>query len=161
MLYTKGDAVVYPMHGAGIIEDFEEQKIDGMTRGYYVLRIPIGDLKIMLAADNLENTNMRRIMPRSDIARIMKDVTKAPLIPTIENWSQRYKDNLARIKSGQLYDAAHVFRSLYVREQQRGLSSAEKKMLSTVKKIMLSEIMLSYGIEKIEAEEVLEKIMER
>lgn len=157
MLYLKGDAVVYPMHGAGIIEDFEEKSIDGICRSYYVLRIPIGDLKIMLAADAVDGTNMRKVMPSCDIARVMDDVVKAPPEPPAANWSQRYKDNLAMIKSGRLSDTALVFRSLYSRERQRGLSSAEKKMLTTVKKIMLSEIMLSYNVEKIEAEQILEK----
>jgi len=147
------------MHGAGIIEDFEEKNIDGISRGYYVLRIPIGDLKIMLAADAMSTINMRRVMPSGDIAQVMDDAISAPLGPVAENWSQRYKENLEKIKSGQLSDAAIVFRNLYSREKQRGLSSAEKKMLTTVKKIMLSEIMLSYNVEKFEAEEILEKSM--
>jgi len=147
------------MHGAGVIEDLEAKSIDGISRDYYVLRIPIGDLKILLAADSVSNTNMRKVMPQNDIAQVMYDAVKMPLIPTAANWSQRYKDNLEKIKSGQLSDAALVFRSLHSRERQRGLSSAEKKMLTTVKKIMLSEIMLSYNVEKSEAENILEKSM--
>ena len=158
MLYVKGDAVVYPMHGAGVIEDLEEKNIDGIQRSYYVLRIPIGDLKIMLAAD-AHDSKLRKIMPRGDIAQVMDAAANAPHLPCVVNWSQRYKDNLAMIKSGQLSDAALVFRSLYAREAERGLSSAEKKMLVTVKKIMLSEIMLSYNVEKVEAESILEKSM--
>jgi len=159
-LYAKGDAVVYPMHGAGIIEDFEEKNIDGVCRSYCVLRIPIGDLKIMLDASAMENVNLRRVMPSVDIARVMKDAVKMPAATsTGDNWNQRYKDNLEKIKSGSLLDAAMVFRSLYSREKVRGLSSAEKKMLSNVKKIMLTEIMLSYDVEKPEAEEILEKSM--
>ena len=159
MQYTKGDAVVYPMHGAGVIEDLEEKNIDGISRNYYVLRIPIGDLKIMLAADAVGSMNMRKVMPQDDIAQVMDSVQKMPPSPVVANWSQRYKDNLEKIKSGQLSDAALVFRSLHARERQRGLSSAEKKMLTTVKKIMLSEIMLSYDVEKPEAEAILEKSM--
>ena len=160
-MYAKGDAVVYPMHGAGIIEDFEEKNIDGVSRSYCVLRIPIGDLKIMLDVSSMQDTNIRRIMTRSDIARVMHDVVTmpAPSVSMGDNWNQRYKDNLEKIKSGRLLDAAIVFRSLYSREKMRGLSSAEKKMLGNVKKIMLTEIMLSYGVEKPEAEEILEKSM--
>jgi len=157
ILYTKGDAVVYPMHGAGVIEDLEEQNIDGAARSYYVLRIPIGDLKIMLAADSMDNCNMRKVMPAGDIAQLMDGLATSPLPPASTNWNQRYKDNLAMIKSGLLCDATLVFRSLYAREKQRGLSSAEKKMLTTVKKIIASEIMLSYEVEKLEAERILEK----
>jgi len=108
----------------------------------------------------MENVNLRKVMTSCDIARVMDDVVKMPALPAADNnWNKRYKDNLERIKSGQLSDAAIVFRNLYNREKQRGLSSAEKKMLSNVKKIMLSEIMLSYDVEKLEAEEILEKSM--
>ena len=156
-MYTKGDAVVYPMHGAGVIEDLEEQRIDGILRSYYVLRIPIGDLKIMLATDSVDDCNMRRILPPNDIADLIDGLAGLPLPPVSANWSQRYKDHLAMMKSGRLADTAVVFRSLYSREKQRGLSSVEKKMLTTVKKILLSEIMLSYNIERLEAEQMLEK----
>jgi len=159
LVYTKGDAVVYPMHGAGIIQDFEEKDIDGIRRSYCVLRIPIGDLTIMLEASAMENVNLRKVMPSCDIAKIMDDVVKMPAQPTGDNWNKRYKDNLEKIKSGLLSDTAIVCRNLYSREKQRGLSSAEKKMLSNAKKIMLSEIMLSYEVEKPEAEEILEKSM--
>ena len=158
-VYTKGDAVVYPMHGAGIIQDFEEKNIDGICRSYCILRIPIGDLTIMLEASAMENINLRKVMTSCDIARVMDDVVKMPTQTTGDNWNKRYKDNLEKIKSGLLSDTATVFRNLYYREKQRGLSSAEKKMLSNVKKIMLSEIMLSYEVEKLEAEEILEKSM--
>ena len=158
-MYTKGDAVVYPMHGAGVIEEMEEKHIDGVLRSYYVLRIPIGGIKIMLATDAVSDANIRKVMTRCDIARIMDNVVKTPPPPVSSNWNQRYKDNMAMIKSGLLHDTALVFYSLHVREKQRSLSSAEKKMLTTVKKIMLSEIMLSYEVEKIEAEAILEQSM--
>ena len=160
-MYAKGDAVVYPMHGAGIIENFEDKNIDGICRSYCILRIPIGDLTIMLDASSMENVNLRKVMASCDIARVMNDVVKMPPLPAGDsnNWNKRYRDNLEKIKSGLLLDAAMVFRSLYFREKQRGLSSAEKKMLSNVKKIVLSEIMLSYDVEKPEAEEILEKSM--
>jgi len=145
------------MHGAGVIEDLEEQRIDGILRSYYVLRIPIGDLKIMLATDSVDDCNMRRILPPNDIADLIDGLAGLPLPPVSANWSQRYKDHLAMMKSGRLADTAVVFRSLYSREKQRGLSSVEKKMLTTVKKILLSEIMLSYNIERLEAEQMLEK----
>ena len=159
MLYTKGDAVVYPMHGAGIIEDLEEKNIDGINRNYYVLRIPLGDLKIMFAADATEGTKIRKVLASRDIAQIMSNAIKLPVTPSVENWNQRYRENLEKIKTGCLSDAASVFRNLHLREKSRGLSSAEKKMLTTVKKIMLSEIMLSYNVEKEKAEEILENSM--
>ena len=156
-MYAIGDAVVYPMHGAGIIEDFKEQNIDGSFRKYCILRMPIGDLRIMLEAANIEGSNIRPVMPSYDIAKVMTNVFTVPPCPMGDNWNQRYKDNMERIKSGLLCEAAMVFRNLYCREKQRGLSSAEKKMLSNVKRILLSEIMLSYSVNTDKAEEILDE----
>ena len=160
-MYTRGDQVVYPLHGAGIIEDIVEEPLQDCElskQTYYVLRIPIGDLKIMVCKDNASNINMRKVMPSCDIQEIMSQVCSydAGAVCVKENWSQRYKDNMEKIKSGNLIDVASVFYSLYKKESQKSLSSAEKKMMSNVKKIILSEIILSYGVDKVRAEEILE-----
>ena len=160
-MYAKGEAVVYPMHGAGIIEGFEAKIIDGVNRNYCILYIPLGNIRIMLCEDSIQNTKLRKIMPQGDIARIMKKVAKLPPCTNQDSWSERYKDNMERIKTGKLIETASVFHGLYQREKKKGLSSAEKKVLSTAKKILLSEIMLSYNVEKTEAEEILEKFFNK
>jgi len=145
------------MHGAGVIEDFEEELIDGKNRQYYVLRIPVGNLKIMVSIENIDNMNIRRVLAPEQLDQIMGQVTAAPLTICSNDWNQRYKDNMEKIRSGCLAEIAMVFRNLHQRERERGLlSTAEKKMLTTAKKLILSEIILSYGIDKFKAEEILE-----
>ncbi|MCL2854613.1 MAG: CarD family transcriptional regulator [Defluviitaleaceae bacterium] len=160
-MYKIGDAVVYPMHGAGFIEDFEVKNIDGVSRNYCILRFPLGDLKIMLCEDSLPHINMRRIMPPDDIAETLTRITRKKLGAGSDNWSQRYKDNLERIKTGLLQESASVFYELHCRERLKGLSGAEKKIMITAKKVILSEIMISYNIEKNIAEEILESYLEQ
>ena len=157
-MYTKGDIVLYPMHGAGIIEDFEEKNIDGVVRNYYVLNIPLGNLKVMLCEDNIESANLRKIMEFGYILSTLESVAGG-IKRTLrsESWNQRHKDNMEKIKTGDFEQTAVVFYELYRRERERGLSSAEKKILTTAKKIIMSEIMLSYNVDKYEAEEILEK----
>lgn len=158
-MFSKGDMVVYPMYGAGIIEGLEKKVIDGKDNTYYVLRIPIGDLKIMVSVTSAENIGIRKIMPSNELVEVIGSVKIRP-IKTHENWNQRYKENMEKIKTGSLCETAEVFRNLRQRERERGLSSAEKKMLTNVKQIILSEIILSHNIERIEAEEILEKIID-
>lgn len=155
--FTKGDAVVYPMHGAGVIEDLEEKNIDGVNCLYYVLRIPIGDLRILVAKENIQNSRIRRVLPVCDIEKILGEVCCSQIdLNKKENWSQRHRDNTEKVKTGCLMDTFSVFYNLYGRENQKGLSSVEKKLMSTAKKIVLSEIMLSYNADKLRAEEILE-----
>lgn len=158
-VFRKGDKIVYPMYGAGVIEDLEQKEIDGTNQLYYVLRIPVGNLKIMISARKAEGLGIREIYGKDEILSIIKGVTAIP-IEMSENWNQRYKENMEKIKSGKLNEVALVFRNLLLRERARGLSSAEKKMLTTAKQIILSELILSQNIEKGRAEEILTSAFE-
>ncbi|MCL2753584.1 MAG: CarD family transcriptional regulator [Defluviitaleaceae bacterium] len=160
-VFAKGEAVVYPMHGAGIIEDLEEKNFDGINKNYFVLRLPLGNLTILLCQDTIQSSNLRHILPQDDIARIMKETAFLPVPTKPDNWNQRYKENMEKIKSGELGQTAAVFHELYHRETQKGLSGAEKKTLTTARKIVVSEIMLSFNLEKEAAEVMLENYMRK
>jgi CarD family transcriptional regulator len=161
-MFTKGDMVVYPMYGAGVIEDLEDRFIDGRGQTYYVLRIPVGNLKIMISTEAAENAGIRGVLPSGELIRQIESVRERP-VKQFDNWNQRYKENLEKIRSGSLSDAAEVFRNLRARERERerGLSAVEKKMLTNVKQILISEIILSYSVERNEAEEILERNIEK
>jgi CarD family transcriptional regulator len=158
-MFHKGDKIVYPLYGAGVIEDLEEKEIDGDTQVYYVLRIPVGNLKIMISAGKAESLGIREIYTKDEMLKVMDGVTREP-IEMPENWNQRYKENMERIKSGRLNEVALVFRNLLFRERERGLSTAEKKMMTTAKQIILSELILSQDVEKTRAEEILTETFE-
>ena len=153
-MFSKGDKIVYPLYGAGVIEDIEEKEMDGENQSYYVLRIPVGDLKIMISANKAETLGIREIYAKDEIIKIIGQVIGVN-VNMPENWNQRYKENMERIKSGKLEEVSLVYRSLRERERERGLSTAEKKMMTTAKQIILSELILSHDVEKSEAEDIL------
>ena len=159
-MFNKGDKIVYPLYGAGVIEDLEEKEIDGDTHLYYVLRIPVGNLKIMISASKAKSLGIREIYPKGEIEGIIGSVCSIPIVMP-ENWNQRYKENMEKIKSGRLEEVALVFRNLYERERERGLSTAEKKMMTTAKQIILSELILSQDVDKDAAEEILVKTFDK
>ena len=153
-MYQKGDSIVYPLYGAGVIEGIEDKEIDGELQTYYVLNIPVGNLKIMISAAKAEGQKVR-LVHSSDEILVLVSNAKQTTMP--DNWNQRYKENMERIKSGDITEVAVVFYNLLLRERERGLSTAEKKMMTTAKQIILSEIILSLGVDKNEAEEILDK----
>ena len=156
-MYQKGDKIVYPLYGAGIIEDIETKEIDGEESVYYVLQIPIGNLKIMISAAKAESLCVRLIHNADDVmAQLYESFKVKPAAH--ENWNLRYKENMERIRSGKIAQVASVFNSLMLRERERGLSTAEKKMMTTAKQIILSELMLSLEISKNEAEDILARM---
>lgn len=153
-MFSIGDKIVYPMCGAGFIEDLEEKLIDGNLELYYVLNIPVSNLKVMISASKAKDNGIRAVYPKEKVIRIIKDSAEEVAVMS-DNWTQRYKENMEKIKSGRLDEVALVFTNLLRRENNKPLSSAEKKMLTTAKQIIISEIALSQNIDRTEAEGIL------
>ncbi|SHJ36549.1 transcriptional regulator, CarD family [Geosporobacter subterraneus DSM 17957] len=153
-MFNIGDKVVYPMHGAGIIEAIEEKEILGKKRKYYIMKMPLGDMKVMIPLDTVEDIGIREIISLSEVDQVIAvlsdDISKMP-----KNWNRRYRANMDRIKSGDIYEVAEVVRNLMLRDREKGLSTGERKMLSNAKQILVSEIVLARGIEEKAAEELI------
>jgi len=157
-MYQKGDKIVYPLYGAGIIEDLEDKELDGDIQTYYVLNIPVGNLKMMISVAKAEYQRVRPIHNSGEIQNaLICELDNVVNMP--DNWNQRYKENMERMKTGELGKVAFVFHSLVLRERERGLSTAEKKMMTRAKEIILSELMLSLNLDKTESEEILDNTL--
>ena len=140
-MFNVGDKVVYPMHGAGIIEKIETKKILDTVRDYYVLKISCGEMKVMIPVDNSEGIGVRNIESTECISSVMKKLGESPdKMPT--NWNRRYRENTAKLKSGDIFSVAGVVRNLMVLDREKGLSTGERKMLINARQILLSEIVL-------------------
>lgn len=158
-MYSKGEVVVYPMHGACVIQDFEEKTIDGIVKNYCVLELPLGNLTIMLSQDCMPSAGLRSIMSETEITKIVKRACNASSKVRTDgvNSQQKHKEHIEKMKTGKLCDSASVFYELYQKEKTKGLSGAEKKTMTTAKKIVMSEIMLGMNFSKEEAEAMVEK----
>ncbi len=154
-MFNVGDRVVYPMHGAGTIEGVEEREILGKTHRYYVLRLPIGDMKVMIPVDNTEGIGLRDVIPPSEVEKVM-GVLRQECTAMSTNWNRRYRSNLEKIKSGDIYEVADVVRNLASREREKGLSTGERKMLDSAKEILISELILAQNWDREEALQILE-----
>ncbi len=153
-MFSIGDKVVYPMHGAGIIEAIEEKEILGDKKKYYVMNIPIGDMKVMIPLDNADNIGLRNIICGEDINLVLT-VLKGDQSAMSSNWNRRYRANMEKVKSGDIYEVAEVVRNLMIREKDKGLSTGERKMLDSARRILISELILVKGIVAEEAEILL------
>lgn len=150
-MFNVGDKVVYPMHGAGIIEGIEEKEILGEKRRYFVMRMPIGDMKVMVPVDNIEEVGVREIINSSELEKVIS-ILKGSKTSMPQNWNRRYRINMDRIKSGDIFEIAAVVRNLLMMDMEKGLSTGERKMLSSAKQMLLSEMVLvaDVDLEKVE-----------
>ena len=143
-MYKIGDSVVYPMHGAGIIEDIEVKEVLGKEQSYYVVRMPIGDMKVMVPMENATGVGMRDVIEKSEAERVLTEFRSFET-DVIQNWNKRFRENMVRIKSGDIFEVAAVVKSLMLRDREKGLSTGERKMLSNAKQILISEIVVATG----------------
>ncbi|MEW6182721.1 MAG: CarD family transcriptional regulator [Bacillota bacterium] len=155
-MFKIGDKVVYPMHGAGVIEAIEEEEILGETKEYYVLRLPVGNMKVMIPIANGEEIGLRQVIDKDEVRQVITLLkASANAMPT--NWNHRYRANLEKIKSGSIFAVAEVVRNLARREREKGLSSGEKRMLENAKQILISELVLATELEEDKAKSLLDK----
>jgi CarD family transcriptional regulator len=155
LMYNIGDKIVYPMHGAGIIEAIEEKKFLKQKQSYYIMRMPIGDMKVMIPVCNCEEIGIRNIVDRDTACGILEQF-KHLKTDINDNWNKRYRENLGKIRSGDILEVLDVVKSLMIRDRLKGLSTSERKMLNNAKQIVISELVLA----KVALYEEIEKIME-
>lgn len=155
-MFNIGDKIVYPMHGAGTIDNVEEKEILGEKRKYFIMRMPIGDMKVMVPVGNLEEVGIREIISVEEMNEII-DILEGDKAKMPKNWNRRFRMNMDRIKSGDIYEIAAVVRNLMLLDKEKGLSTGERKMLNDAKQMLISEMVLvcDYTVE--EAEEVVKE----
>lgn len=157
-MFNVGDKVVYPMHGAGIIEAIEEKEVLGEQRRYYVMRMPIGDLRVMVPTDNAEETGLREVIPKEEVTKVFQVLREAKdNMPA--NWNRRYRANLEKMKTGDVFAVAEVVRNLSRRDREKGLSTGERRMLENAKQILISELVLAGEAKKEEVITAVEKLL--
>ncbi len=141
-MFSIGDYIVHPLHGAGVIENIVSRRISGQQRDYYVLKLPVGDMVVMVPVLGCESIGVRSIISADEAERVM-DAFKTIEVEMTANWNKRYRENMDKIKSGDLMSVASVVKGLMSRDSERGLSTGERKMLHSAKQILISELVVA------------------
>ena len=157
-LFSVGDKVVYPMHGAGIIEAIEEKEILGEKKRYYIMRMPIGDMKVMVPIQNVDDIGLRQVVQEEVIDQVI-GLLKLESTDHSINWNRRYRANMDKMKSGDIYEIADVVRNLMLRDREKGLSTGERKMLDNARVILISELVLAKDLREDDAIALLDNII--
>lgn len=140
-MFNVGDHIVYPMHGAGTIDSIEEKDILGEKQSYYILKMP-GEVKVMVPTNKAEKIGVRNIIDKTQADKVF-EILEEDKTQMDSNWNKRYRDNMDKMKSGDIYEIADVVRNLSFKQKEKGLSTGEKKMLNNAKQILVSELVLA------------------
>lgn len=150
-MFRVGDKIVHPMHGAGIVDEIVTRKVNGVLRDYYSLRLPVGGMLVMIPTENCAEIGVRAVLTAEEADRVLGEIATVQ-VEQEPNWNQRYRENMLRLKSGDLLEVAKVVKCLMLRDSRRGLSTGERKMLHSAKQILISEIGMAQDISYHEAE---------
>ena len=158
MSFDVGDKVVYPHHGAAVIERRETRTAFGEEKEYFFLRLSYGDLTAMVPVDNTEEVGLREVIDADEVSEVFDLLGKKDArMPT--NWSRRFKNHAEKLKSGDVYEVAEVVRNLSQRDAEKGLSAGEKRMLAKAREILISELIFALDVPAEEAEAKLDEAL--
>ncbi len=169
-MFKIGDKIVYPVHGAGVIVDIESKVILGEKKEYYVMKIPVNEMKVLVPLGSMAYVGIRDIKSPEEMDKVL-DVLKDPTKEKMPaNWNRRYRFHQDKIKTGDLEEIAKVIKNLESLDREKALSTGERKILNTARQIILSEMVLVYDksfdevvalVDKTMAEGCLKDVEER
>jgi CarD family transcriptional regulator len=158
LMFNIGDKVFYPRHGAGIIEGIEEKEVLGEKCKYYVIRIALGDMRVMVPLNKTEIHGIRSITSKNrvdDIYNILSGETSC----MCKNWSKRYRESEEKIKKGDIFEISELVKNLTITDREKKLSAGEKRILENARQLLVSELMLILGEPYEKIEETVERII--
>ena len=153
-MFNVGDKVVYPMHGAGTIDSIDKKNILDEEVEYINISMP-GGVKVMVPSNQASKQGLRNIISQNDVEKVFC-VLETDETAMSDNWNKRYRDNMDKMKSGDIYEVADVVRNLSFKQKEKGLSTGEKKMLNNAKQILVSELVLTEHATQDEIENIVE-----
>jgi len=153
-MFSVGDKVVYPMHGAALVEAVEERIYDEKPTQYVVLSMLLGNMKVRVPLCNLEKVGLRPVIPKNKMKEVRK-VLETEVANNLKSitWNRRFTIYIDKMKTGDVLDLAEVISILARQDKQKRLSTGERRLLGNARQILASEIMIVKGcsIESAEA----------
>ena len=153
-MFNVGDKVVYPMHGAGTIDSIDKKNILDEEIEYINISMP-GGVKVMVPSNQASKQGLRNIISKDEIGKVFT-ILENDETAMSDNWNKRYRDNMDKMKSGDIYEVADVVRNLSFKQKEKGLSTGEKKKLNNAKQILVSELVLVENASTVEMEKLVD-----
>jgi CarD family transcriptional regulator len=160
LMFEVGDKIVHPLHGAGVIEAVEEREFLGRRKKYYVIKLLLGSMKILVPQDSTKKVGLRTPIQEEEVEKVLNILKGKEKYDSLQDWRERYSTNLEKLKSGSIYKVAEVIRALRARSMEKGLSSGEKKMLESAYQLLLSELAFVKNAALEEVKRLLDKALE-
>jgi CarD family transcriptional regulator len=130
---------VYPNHGIGVIEKITTSEVGGMQSSFYLLRLKATESTVMVPIANAVEIGLRSPINNSQCDRLLKALSADFTSPPVD-WTDRYKEFLERMKTGDIFHVAEVLKNLTYISMSKPLSFREKRMLERARYLVISEM---------------------
>jgi len=137
--FKVGDKVVYPSQGVSVVEQISKEVLAGTEMKCYHLRLVGSDSKVMVPIDNSERVGLRPLSEKKQVKKVMRRL-KAAEGENAEDWKDRYRANLERIKTGDLDEIVDVLLCLAEVASRKTLSFRERKMYDHARQLLVNEV---------------------
>ena len=138
-----GDLAVYPAHGVGQIESVEARTVGDRKYDFFVMRILENGMKIMIPVQNIDEIGLRPLIGKDEVKKVYALFKAPPKLPESTNWNRRHREYMEKIKTGSPYEVAEVMCELLAMRVEKDLSFGERKLLDTVKVLLVKEVALA------------------
>ncbi len=141
-MFALGDKAVYPAHGVGVIEKIESKKMSDREERFYVIKIIDTGMTVTIPHSKAQELGLRPVISKEKVNEVFEVFARAQDSKPCKTlpWNRRQRDYFAKLKSGSIFELAEILRELTMIQRQKALSFGEKKLLETVRKLLIKEL---------------------
>ena len=158
VLFKKGDYVVYPSHGIGVIEQIEVQAVAGTELKVMVILFEDNQMKLRLPTAKIKSVGLRALTPLSEMHDALKVLSKKTTIKKAM-WSKRAQEYELKINSGNPSLICEVIRDLHKAGFEAARSFSERQMYEAALRRLACEMAIISQVDEQTAQAEIESIL--
>jgi len=147
-MFKIGDKVSHPAFGVGNVKNIEEKKVLGKKEKYYILKLMVNEMTLMVPVNKAEEIGLRYIIDPKTVPEVLNVLSGRVDDEMGGNYKQRIKSQTEMVDSGDILKVAQVVKNYIDRDSREKLSSTEKGLYERANKILEGEISVACNIEK-------------
>lgn len=144
-MYKTGEQVFIPRYGAGTIMALKEKENFNSNYNYMVINLLLGNMKLYIPQERIKFYNIRKISSKEAINNALAVIEQDNKIDE-DNWIKRYRNNKAKMLTGDIVKIAEVIRDLSNMKNEELMPHGEEKILEEAQNMMASEIMIIFNV---------------
>lgn len=157
--FQPGEMAVHPAHGVGEVTGVEHRDLGGRETAFYVMKILETGNKVMVAVSAAGDVGLRRVMSRSEAARVLEILSAPEVAVDVQPWTRRHRVYTEMLKSGSPFEIAKVLRDMYRLKFDKDLSFGERRLLDQAKGLLVHELALAADMQRAAVEGEIRSIL--